>query len=166
MLFDFLKSFFKDYKYCEDFILPIPWLEKLRPEIEGNRINKKHIKKKIKGFLDINYDVSIGLDIISKKCIIINICTEEGEHLKEITSILKDDSNLYPFWVVFPDSPIGSIFFRQGISEYYLNLWLPHWVSLTEEQQHEYFKKYNASEDWQEWLLENSESLKKNYLNK
>ncbi|CAA0145601.1 hypothetical protein [Tenacibaculum maritimum] len=164
-------SFFKNYKYSTDFFLPIPWVEKLRPEIDQKKINRKVVSKKINKILDTTFNKKrtskIGVNYVSKYYVAISVYTKDIDLLENLKKELKDNTNLYPFWVAFPNSFHGSPCWRQGIQEIYATeSWLPSWVSLNENEKHKLFKKYNASKDWQEWLLENNKDLTKYYLNK
>ena len=164
-------SFFKNYPYSADFFLPIPWVEKLRPEIDQEKINRKVVRKKINKILDNTFDKrrisKIGVNYFSKYYVAISVYTQDVDLLQDLKKELKNNNNLYPFWVAFPNSFHGSPFWRQGVQEVYATeAWLPSWVRLNERKKHELFKKYNASKDWQEWLLENNKDLTKYYLDK
>jgi len=163
-------SFFKNYKFDTIFYLPITLVDKLCTQISEKKINNRRIRKIVTDILNEKFDTKnkarVTSVFFSKYCIQIIISADNNDFLEKLKKHLNGNTNLYPFWIVFPKSFRLTPLWNEGLQEYYSYHWLPFWVSLKENEQRQYFKKYNASKEWQEWLLEHNEQLKKDYLNK
>ncbi|MFA6066767.1 MAG: hypothetical protein WC707_06320 [Candidatus Babeliaceae bacterium] len=53
-----------------------------------------------------------------------------------------------PPWIQHPEFPPYDCFWRQSGEFWYLDVWLPYWRSLSEEEKKHYLEKWNAPEEW------------------
>ncbi|MFA6066766.1 MAG: hypothetical protein WC707_06315 [Candidatus Babeliaceae bacterium] len=53
-----------------------------------------------------------------------------------------------PPWIQHPEFPPYDCFWRQSGEFWYLDVWLPYWCSLSEEEKKRYVEKWNAPEEW------------------
>ena len=66
---------------------------------------------------------------------------------------LERGDEIEPPWVVYPESEPWWGGWRQGNSEGWLVLaWLPFWDKLSDEDRLQYLEKWNAPDEWREYL--------------
>lgn len=67
------------------------------------------------------------------------------------TRKLNQIGDVFPPWQAFPKYDSLSGGWRQGNGEYWLlNIWLPYWKQLSEQEKQNYLNKWDAPEDWKE----------------
>lgn len=67
---------------------------------------------------------------------------------------IQENTEIFPFWIVFPDNFCGAPRWQQGYEQQYSKLFLDYWKSLSSDQQKLYMESYNCPIEWQEWLRE------------
>mgnify|MGYP000296266927 FL=1 len=67
---------------------------------------------------------------------------------------IKKYSELFPFWIVFPNNFYGAPRWNQGYQEQYRDVFLKYWNSLDKDDQQEYMNKYKCPLEWRDWLNE------------
>jgi hypothetical protein len=69
---------------------------------------------------------------------------------------LTQKAELLPPWIVFPDMFHGSPRWNQGYEQDYCwNYWIPFWKNMSESEKISYCAKFNAPQEWIDWLNEN-----------
>ena len=73
---------------------------------------------------------------------------------------LTQRTELLPPWIVFPNMFQGSPRWNQGVEQdYCCNYWIPYWKNLSDEEKRVYFAKYNAPQEWVDWLNEHKMTI-------
>lgn len=67
---------------------------------------------------------------------------------------IQKNTEIFPFWIVFPDNFCGAPRWQQGYEQQYSKVFLDYWKSLSSDQQKQYMESYNCPIEWQEWLRE------------
>ena len=67
---------------------------------------------------------------------------------------IQENTEIFPFWIVFPDNFCGAPRWQQGYEQQYSKLFLDYWKSLSSDQQKLYMESYNCPIEWQDWLRE------------
>jgi hypothetical protein len=57
-----------------------------------------------------------------------------------------------PPWRWAPDHPIGSLFWKMGAGEDYLDVWSELFLCLSLEERREYLDRYETPTDWRELI--------------
>ena len=67
---------------------------------------------------------------------------------------IQKNTEIFPFWIVFPDNFCGAPRWQQGYEQQYSKVFLDYWKSLSSDQQKLYMESYNCPIEWQDWLRE------------
>lgn len=59
-----------------------------------------------------------------------------------------------PPWVAFPGQPLGSVFWKMGGGEEYLNQWLEQLLTLSHAEQDTFLAGGQIPEDWRAMLVD------------
>lgn len=67
---------------------------------------------------------------------------------------IQKNTEIFPFWIAFPDNFCGAPRWQQGYEQQYSKVFLDYWKSLSSDQQKLYMESYNCPIEWQDWLRE------------
>ena len=67
---------------------------------------------------------------------------------------IQKNTEIFPFWIAFPDNFKGAPRWQQGYEQQYSKVFLDYWKSLSSDQQKLYMESYNCPIEWQDWLRE------------
>ena len=67
---------------------------------------------------------------------------------------IQKNTEIFPFWIVFPDNFCGAPRWQQGYEQQYSKVFLDYWKSRSSDQQKLYMESYNCPIEWQDWLRE------------
>ncbi len=119
-----------------------------------NEVNKKNI---ITFFSKEPFSIKKKNIHISKqadKLFYLSIGFYDEEKMKLFKDEIKKYSELFPFWIVFPNNFYGAPHWNQGYQEQYRDVFLKYWNSLDKDDQQEYMNKYKCPLEWRDWLNE------------
>ena len=151
-MFSKLKDFFcKTYPvFGYEFFIPVALYKRI--EAAEGEVSLKSIRH----FLSkAPYSLSKGQLQITReadKLFFIQIAFYEEDKREHFQKEMEGYKEVFPFWVVFPDSFYGVPRWNQGYQEHYRDTFLKYWYSLSPEAQQEYMDKYHCPEEWRIWL--------------
>lgn len=91
---------------------------------------------------------------------VLGIAAPSSEFLGQVYE-LNQRGDLLPPWILFPGVPSYSGFWRQGFGgDWWPDVFLPFWKCMPANQRKEYLGRFNAPEDWSEYLLRRPEIVK------
>jgi hypothetical protein len=61
---------------------------------------------------------------------------------------MKNNQEIEPPWVKYPDYPPGDGFWRQAGEPWFALVWRPYWESLNAQEQDDYLNRWNVPQIW------------------
>lgn len=146
------------YKYNINFYLNAEIYDDLsKSKIE---LNNKNLKLYLIKTLRLSNKFKLKLHKISERLNSLEFLTDYKSDKDLLTHFFNPAKELLPPWIVFPNIFDGSPRWNQGIEEdYCVKYWIPYWKKLHTLSKDKYLKKYNCTDDWKEWLLNNENSF-------